>query len=245
MSNTGQLVMTKTELDLRGFQRWMGQRRIDDHDLALHRLLKEGLGDTAPKPFYLDWHNRSLLGYGTADAAILTHLLRIYADPSQASLFRRIDSKVMPKTWAKGQTLGFKVRVIPVTRVARKRDDTEETRGLPKKEMDAFVIRSAQVGPDTPLERGEVYGEWLSEQMAPYGVEVVSSRMTGFAIQRVYRKQEGRRLERPDVEMRGVLRIGDPEGFRKLLGRGVGRHLAYGFGMLLLRPPRKGDDKYQ
>jgi len=31
--------------------------------------------------------------------------------------------------------------------------------------------------------------------------------------------------------------VRDPTGFAALLARGVGRHRAFGFGMLLLRPP--------
>jgi CRISPR system Cascade subunit CasE len=33
----------------------------------------------------------------------------------------------------------------------------------------------------------------------------------------------------------GTLRVGDAEAFRALLARGLGRHRAFGFGMLLLR----------
>lgn len=43
--------------------------------------------------------------------------------------------------------------------------------------------------------------------------------------------------EGPDATLRGCLRIEDGAGFAALLGRGVGRHRAFGFGMLLLTPP--------
>ena len=39
--------------------------------------------------------------------------------------------------------------------------------------------------------------------------------------------------------MRGNLIVSDPAAFAQLLTRGIGRHRAYGFGMLLLRPPGK------
>jgi CRISPR system Cascade subunit CasE len=41
----------------------------------------------------------------------------------------------------------------------------------------------------------------------------------------------------PDAIMQGTLIVSDPEAFHALLARGVGRHRAFGFGMLLLRPP--------
>ena len=37
--------------------------------------------------------------------------------------------------------------------------------------------------------------------------------------------------------MRGTLTITDPVEFGSLLANGIGRHKAYGYGMLLLRPP--------
>ena len=49
-------------------------------------------------------------------------------------------------------------------------------------------------------------------------------------------ERKGARLERPDAVFRGTLVVEDAVGFRRLLERGVGRHRAFGFGMLLLRP---------
>jgi CRISPR system Cascade subunit CasE len=46
--------------------------------------------------------------------------------------------------------------------------------------------------------------------------------------------------EKPDVTLRGRLSITDSAAFADLLRRGVGRHKAFGFGMLLLRPPGPG-----
>jgi CRISPR system Cascade subunit CasE len=43
----------------------------------------------------------------------------------------------------------------------------------------------------------------------------------------------------PDAIMNGRLTITDPTRFHALVARGVGRHLSFGFGMLLLRPPRR------
>ena len=39
--------------------------------------------------------------------------------------------------------------------------------------------------------------------------------------------------------MQGVLTITDGGAFASLLARGVGRHRAYGYGMMLLRPAWK------
>jgi CRISPR system Cascade subunit CasE len=39
----------------------------------------------------------------------------------------------------------------------------------------------------------------------------------------------------PDATFTGLLAVGNPEAFAGLLARGIGRHRAFGFGMLLLR----------
>ena len=56
--------------------------------------------------------------------------------------------------------------------------------------------------------------------------------------QRLQRRAGGRQIfsRRPDVTFRGTLQVTDPDRFHALLARGVGRHRAFGFGMLLLRP---------
>ncbi|GHE81823.1 hypothetical protein GCM10019059_44550 [Camelimonas fluminis] len=51
--------------------------------------------------------------------------------------------------------------------------------------------------------------------------------------------RKGRRIEGPDATFHGSLVVTDPEAFTILLARGVGRHRAYGYGMLLLRPPQR------
>ena len=40
----------------------------------------------------------------------------------------------------------------------------------------------------------------------------------------------------PDVLIRGILQVADPQQFGQLLAQGIGRFRAYGYGMLLLKP---------
>ena len=68
--------------------------------------------------------------------------------------------------------------------------------------------------------------------------------MTAFKRTRMLNRpigRDGRRrqseTEGPDAVFRGRLRIEDDAGFTELLARGIGRHRAFGFGMLLLAPP--------
>ena len=50
---TAALQMVRAEVNVRDFQRWMGTRRLQDPDHAMHCLLTECFGDLAPKPFRL------------------------------------------------------------------------------------------------------------------------------------------------------------------------------------------------
>ena len=45
--------------------------------------------------------------------------------------------------------------------------------------------------------------------------------------------------EGPDAILQGTLAVSNEETFAEILRNGVGRHRAYGYGMLLLRPPNR------
>jgi CRISPR system Cascade subunit CasE len=90
-----------------------------------------------------------------------------------------------------------------------------------------------------------VYAEWLARELARgEAASVERLQLDGFRLAASVRKgsaAEGRRPARrvagPDALFSGELTVRDPAGFAALLARGVGRHRAFGFGMLLLRPP--------
>jgi CRISPR system Cascade subunit CasE len=95
------------------------------------------------------------------------------------------------------------------------------------------------------LERTAIYSEWLDKQLSRNGAARVSQvRVEAFRLTRVVRRErsaeDGKRKTSkttgPDVTFKGLLQVDDGEAFASLLARGVGRHRAFGFGMLLLRP---------
>ena len=106
--------------------------------------------------------------------------------------------------------------------------------------MDVFQ-REAMPHPRDGMERSreDVYTDWLSDQLWRHGcAELESASLQTFQRTRAVRSLQGRPVEGPSALMRGVLRVNDAEAFSRLIERGVGRHRAYGYGMLLLRPPR-------
>ena len=250
MSENLPLQMIRAAVSVRDFQRWMGQRRLQDSDHAMHCLLTEGFGpDAAPKPFRLilprGGSEGILYGYGQADAAALRERAALYADPLQNRIIpaELLKSKAMPAAWQAGQRLGFEVRIRPVVR----RRDFNADRPAKAKEWDAFQWEAKQYPPDEmPYSREEVYRDWLKAELAGInkeklefgGAELESASLRSFQRTRAARKLRARPSEGPDVVMQGNLVITDPARFAALLARGVGRHRAYGYGMLLLRPVR-------
>ena len=48
-------------------------------------------------------------------------------------------------------------------------------------------------------------------------------------------KRKSHRIEKPSATFKGVLEVTEPARFAGLMQRGIGRHRAFGFGMILLR----------
>lgn len=209
----------------------------DDLGYALHTLLVAAFGDAAPKPFRHFGDVRGLLAYSSQDADALQLAAETASPDVHATLgLERFATRSFPTEWAAGRRLGFELRVRPVLR-------TNDGR-----ERDVFLAEIDKRGAadaDAELSREAVYAEWLSRELARgEAASVERLRLEGFQLTASVRKgraTEGRRPARrvagPDALFSGELTVGDPAGFAALLARGVGRHRAFGFGMLLVRPP--------
>ena len=114
-------------------------------------------------------------------------------------------------------------------------------------EVDAFLLElirrfSAESGKpatsaaaEAGVTRQSVYSEWLSERLGG-AASVEHCELAAFQRTRVIRGPTGR-PEGPDAVLHGAMTVGNEDEFRRILRKGVGRHRAYGYGMLLLRPP--------
>ena len=152
---TDTLQMVRAEVNVRDFQRWMGTRRLQDPDHAMHCLLTECFGSPpsmehperqglAPKPFRLMVTRGAatgcLYGYGHADADAMRDAAAVCADPLQTRILPAagMDSKPMPSEWQAGRRLGFEVRIRPVMRhpnreACRRSDESCYKLRLPRK----------------------------------------------------------------------------------------------------------------
>ena len=84
--------------------------------------------------------------------------------------------------------------------------------------------------------RERVYAGWLGERCGE-AVRIERCHLAAFRRTRTNRG-DGLGQNGPDVTLHGDLAVTAPEAFTQFLRRGVGRHKVYGYGMLLLRPPR-------
>lgn len=260
----GTLHMIRADIDALQFRRWMGSRRLVDDDHAMHCLLKESFGDfhtqetpdgIAPQPFRLmlprEGRRGTFYGYSPAHADQLREAASILACPLQerAMPLSSIDSKPMPSEWQPGKRLGFEIRIRPIVRPTRNAgqracDGSGQTLPYyrPRKECDAFQYEAVK-HPKGEMKRSReaVYREWLQVRFENKGgaiLDLNATKLVSFRRTRAIRKQHSRHSEGPDALMRGELEITDSAKFANLLAGGIGRHKAYGYGMLLLRPAK-------
>ena len=242
------IYLLHTQPDAQRLAAWAARHRLLDSqgDLgyALHALLHAAFGEHAPQPFrYLD-AEQGLLAYTRLSAAELAQHAAL-ADPDVAAALglgqtlhhAGMSARSFPAQWAAGHALGFEVRVRPIIR-----------EGKTGRERDAFLAAIEKAGDNCVLDRSEVYVQWLRDLLARQGGAVlVDASVTRYQQLGVTRKsqktgsddaRQSRLVSGPDVVLTGQLRVTDPQAFAQLLARGVGRHRAFGFGLLLLRSVR-------
>lgn len=215
-----------------------GQDLLHDQQLGygIHAWLKAAFGELAPRPWRLLWDGKRparILGYARCDAGELKRRVKELAEPAAASVCpgEAMAGKEMP-TFACGRRLAFEVLTCPVGRNAKD-----------GKEKDFFLLTADRLAKDEPLERNLVYCDWAKARLERSGsVRIIHLSVAGFRLVRQLRQTQShprRRttLIRPEVLFRGEWQVADPQSFANLLARGIGRHRAFGYGMILLRPP--------
>lgn len=239
-----------------------------DDGYGWHALLKAAFGAHAPQPFRVIEPTSGrpgepakppfILAYSrVASTALLQHA-QTFADPSVVAALRlepeNVSAKQMPTAFMSGQRFGFEVLVRPTVR--QDRDGNRKA----SREKDAFLAALDKLPPRDDranLDRDTVYRAWLAQRLEP-AVRLehadVAQRTRGLLLRRG--AEEGDRTARPLkpvgalttkagqggggplIIVTGILTVSDPAAFPALIARGVGRHRAFGFGMLLLKPSR-------
>ncbi len=235
-----QLVLDGRDLE-RSAQRQRLPRDHEDTGYLLHGHLSALFGDLLPQPFHGHYLRRDVevLGYCHSDRDTLWQRAQEFAEPMVLGSVQRLASKAMPTVWAPGRRLDFDVRVCPVVRLSSAVGGYHAG-----SEVDAF--QAARMRGDQASSKAEVYRGWLDRRLDG------AAQLLDFDIQRLrntrlvrrnrHKEPDGRRksprLHKPDAWLRGTLEVADADAFGRLLARGIGRHRAFGFGMLRLRPSR-------
>jgi CRISPR system Cascade subunit CasE len=241
--------MIRLDPDMARAMEWGAREKFlkpgGDDGCLWHALLKAAFGTFAPKPFRLVEPSGGcpsyLVGYvNTKEDALCGHAAT-YADPAVAAAIglSTLAIKPMPNSFARGRKLGFEVRVRPVVRQTR---DGDRDR---KREIDVF-LQHAQARPnDKKPSRAKVYEDWLAARILVGGATLNEITIVWLRRSAITRRGQTRVIEvhgneggGPDVCFKGALTVSDPDAFCAMLARGIGRHRAFGFGMLLLKPPR-------
>ena len=242
-------------VDMRAFNRWAADRGFVrrgafDEGFALHVLLCSTFGKGVLQPFRLFASARartgSLYAYADADETALRQMADAFATPDCLAVLdpQRLRSKSMRTQFSEGQQLGFDVRVRPVRRL---HSDLSHGGGrvLAKgSEVDVFVVEVARDSAGdanrdvrSAVRREAAYVGWLGERLGSTAlIRVESCRLAAFRRTRAVRG-DGLGPEGPDATVHGELTVKNPDQFALRVRRGVGRHKAYGYGMVLLRPP--------
>jgi CRISPR system Cascade subunit CasE len=234
------LFMLRLDPDPQRVARWGAERGLAppgaDSGYLWHSLLTEAFGPLAPRPWRLmesDRRPTHLLGYGSADEAALG--------------VERLSVKAMPTAFRLGQRLGFEVRLRPVVRSSLRLDGSGGRGGRDRRvEIDVAQHATLTHGAVSPApDPDAVYKDWLRERLEAGGARADASSLRLLWRRRaaILRRDAARNLALfgrkgggPDIAIGGALEVIDPVAFAALVARGIGRHRAFGFGMLLLKP---------
>jgi len=233
-----------------------GKSPPGDYGYPLHQLLAGVFGDAAPKPFLHELTPKAsrsarkrqgdLLAYSPHDEAALHDYAALqranapgWEQMSAALGLSALEARAMPAEWRPGRRYRFEVRCRPVQRISR-----AKARGLPR-ERDVFLAAIDGLPVEKVVDRAQVYLDWLTAEFARNeGAELVDARIAAMKRTALLRRTQSgggngrpaRTFDGPDVTFSGTLAVTDSDAFNRLLARGLGRHRAFGFGMLLLAP---------
>jgi CRISPR system Cascade subunit CasE len=205
----------------------VNRNRDEDLGYATHAWLKALFQELSPKPFRLIMgRNPRLLGYSPMPGETLLEQAQTFSNPLALGVTQINDlrhAKAMPQEWRTGRRLGFEVMTCPTSRKNGHEKDFYHHR------MERLMEG------ETAPSREQVYRDWLADQFGEAAL-LEQTKLDQFSFVSHYRRGMKKKLDRPQALLKGVLNVTDSTAFNRLLARGAGRHRAFGYGMLLLKP---------
>lgn len=233
MSN--EIFLVSTTLDERAYGRWAEKDayRGTDAPYRLHCLISEVFGGQAPlRPYRIvesPGRPRTIFAYSRTAPAEIRRLAR---ETGSALTMRALGTDALRAGPVPRIRPGQRLVVSVLAASHRRRNGTTE--------MDAHSMSG---GSPERAARERSYAAWLAEKIERTG----GAQLLSATLMRWERAREMRSRNRPPIlitraEMTGVLEVRSEPEFRALLATGVGRHRAYGYGMLMIEgtAPEKG-----
>lgn len=226
-----------------------------DTGYIVHAALAALFDKQAPRPFYIEPERKTsqgeiagitVLGYFDSQKDILSESLRERNTFAQEILrWDMSASKRMPTQFDVGTRLRVDVRMCPVVRTTTFRNNRTDK----SEELDAFLATynyqsKNSIDPEEnkklePIDRFTVYQSWALERLSRNGMDIESLSINGFQLTQVSRRNKERAFrsaQRPAIEVSATVSVNNPESFAAAIRLGIGRHKAFGFGMLRLSP---------
>lgn len=210
----------------------LGRQARRDTGLVVKTLLTGAFAGPIVRPWRLHaTHGRAVLvlGYADEDARALNARLAMALPSVQAAVGEIVASPT--PTLGEGETFAFELRVSPVVSVNRE----DGGKGLVRRDAFLRAKELAEKRGDAVPTRDDVYRAFLAERLA--GFELVSAVLAGHRLARHAREGGGWTVKSvPEADLKGLVRVREPEAAVRTLRDGVGRSKAYGCGMLRLAP---------
>ena len=235
-------------MDMQKLTSWAHNRGINgerarDMGYVLHQLLSDLFGRKGIQPFRL-FYNRNrrpanLYGYSKKTAEELGQLAQEVGTPDSLDVIQpeALKSKPMPERLENGRLLGFDVRTRPVIRLGKE----SERRGIPAplhrgSEIDLYdwlTRQNHEEKKETQREPLRVYQRWLSDRLEDCA-RIRRCKLASMTQTQAWRGEQRSPTGR-DIVLHGAVEVSDSDRFNARLAEGIGRHKAYGYGMILLR----------
>lgn len=200
--------------------------QTSDDGYRVHAYLQQVYDGKAPTPFRVtESRGRQLDVLAYAETV-----------PTVIEAGIQVASKTMPESFAEGTTLNFSLLACPVIRMSSA--GPNHKKGA---EVDVFLRECWRREASERVNRTEVYCQWLRERIASQGgARLINAQVSGYRRMKLLRKNQGpdrrsKQGDKPAVDFEGSLEVVDSGAFSSLVTRGIGRHRAFGFGMLLLK----------
>lgn len=188
--------------------------------------------------FHFDVHPRhaNILAYSDYSAEdILKNKKQQEQSVENAINWDTFQSKMLPEIWPKHTTLQFETSVCPTTRVT-------DTITKKQQEIDMYLYHKNS-GQNKYMLREDIYIDWFQHKIHTDIAQVSNLEVTKFQVQSMVRKthtqhpqqSKSRNISLPICTIQGTITIQDSDKFTTLLTKGIGRHKAFGMGMLLLK----------